>query len=114
MNEYNLEHILSFTGIGSAAPDVIGPAPEGTRVTFHNAGGEVVGARIRGTVRPNGGDWMTIRRDGVAVMDARVTFETDDKALILARTRYGCWLAATKRAPTRTSLSISRRTRRPT
>lgn len=82
MNEYSLEHILSFTGIGSAAPDVIGPLPEGTRVNFHNSGGEVKGPKIRGLVRPTGGDWMTVRRDGVAVMDARVTFETDDKALI--------------------------------
>ena len=83
MNEYSLEHVLSFTGIGEAAPEMIGAVPEGLRVNFYNAGGTVVGPRIRGKVRPVGGDWMTVRPDGVAVVDVRVTFETDDGALIL-------------------------------
>jgi hypothetical protein len=83
MNEYSLEHVLSFTGIGEAAPEMIGAVPEGLRVNFYNAGGTVGGPRIRGKVRPVGGDWMTVRPDGVAVVDVRVTFETDDGALIL-------------------------------
>src|SRR6185503_14135752 len=82
MNEYSLEHVLSFTGIGEAAPEMIGAVPEGLRVNFYNAGGTVGGPRIRGKVRPVGGDWMTVRPDGVAVVDVRVTFETDDGALI--------------------------------
>jgi len=83
MNEYSLEHVLSFTGIGEAAPEMIGAVPEGLRVNFYNAGGTVSGPRIRGKVRPVGGDWMTVRPDGVAVVDVRVTFETDEGALIL-------------------------------
>jgi len=83
MNEYSLEHVLSFTGIGEAAPEMIGAVPEGLRVNFYNAGGTVGGPRIRGKVRPVGGDWMTARPDGVAVVDVRVTFETDDGALVL-------------------------------
>jgi hypothetical protein len=62
---------------------MIGAVPEGLRVNFYNAGGTVSGPRIRGKVRPVGGDWMTVRPDGVAVVDVRVTFETDDGALIL-------------------------------
>lgn len=83
MNDYSLEHVLSFTGIGEAAPEAIGALPEGIRVTFYNAGGEVTGPRIRGKLRPVGGDWLTVRKDGVALVDARVTFETHDGALVL-------------------------------
>jgi hypothetical protein len=83
MIDYKLEHILSYTGIGAVAPEVIGPLPEGLRVTFYNAGGEVVGPRVHGKLRPVGGDWVTVRRDGVAVLDCRITFETSDGALIL-------------------------------
>jgi hypothetical protein len=78
MFEYKLEHILSFVGKGSEAPEVIGPLAEGLRVNFQNVGGEVIGPRIRGSVRPSGGDWVTVRKDGVAVLDARITMETDD------------------------------------
>ncbi|MGH9202363.1 MAG: DUF3237 domain-containing protein [Vicinamibacterales bacterium] len=83
MLDYKLEHILSFTGIGANPPEVIGTLPEGTRVNFRNVGGEVRGDRIRGKLRAAGGDWVTVRKDGIAILDARVTFETDDGALIL-------------------------------
>jgi hypothetical protein len=81
---YSLEHIFSFTGRGGGAPDVIGQLPEGLRVNFNNTGGEIRGPRIRGKLRPVGGDWVTVRKDGIALLDARVTLETDDGALILA------------------------------
>lgn len=83
MIDYKLEHILSFTGIGCNAPEVIGPVPEGIRMNFYNAGGEVIGPRIRGRLRAAGGDWVTVRKDGVALLDVRVTFETHEGALIL-------------------------------
>jgi hypothetical protein len=83
MNDYSLEHILSFSSVGGAAPDLVGALPEGLRVNFHNGGGVVSGPRVRGKLRPGEGDWMTVGKDGVALMDARVTLETDDGALIL-------------------------------
>jgi hypothetical protein len=83
MIDYKLEHILSFVGRGGMAPEAIGPMPEGLRVNFYNTGGEVSGPRIQGKLRSVGGDWVTVRKDGVAILDARVTFETDDDALIL-------------------------------
>jgi len=83
MNDYSLEHVLSFTGIGETAPEAIGAVPEGIRVNFYNAGGTVNGPRVRGKVRPVGGDWLTVRADGMGVVDVRVTFETHDGALIL-------------------------------
>ncbi len=45
-------------------------------------GGEVTGPRLQGRVRAVGGDWLTIRRDGVGILDVRATIETHDGALI--------------------------------
>lgn len=83
MNDYKLEHVCSYSATLASPPEIIGPAPEGIRVNFYSTGGEITGAHIRGKVRPVGGDWMTVRRDGVAYLDVRTTFETDDGALIL-------------------------------
>ena len=83
MNDYKLEHIFSYTGLLAHPPEVIGPVPEGIRVNFYSACGEITGARVRGTLRPTGGDWVTVRKDGVAYVDVRTTFETHDGALIL-------------------------------
>ena len=57
--------------------------PEGVRVNFYSAGGEIRGPRVRGKVRAVGGDWLTVRKDGVAILDVSTTFETHDGALIL-------------------------------
>lgn len=66
-------------------PEVIGETGEGYRINFLVKGGTVVGPRIDAIVRPNGGDWMCIRRDGIGVIDVRITHETSDGALILDR-----------------------------
>jgi len=83
MNEYKLEHIFSYTGLLASPPEVIGPVPEGIRVNFYSAGGEITGPKVRGRLRPAGGDWVIVRKDGVACLDVRTTFETHDGALIL-------------------------------
>ena len=83
MIDYTLEHLFSYTGTLAPSQEVIGPIAEGIRVTFYSTGGDIVGPAVRGRVRPVGGDWMTVRRDGIAVLDVRTTFETDDGALIL-------------------------------
>jgi len=79
--EYNLEHLLTFT-VEIAEPEVIGPVPEGLRINGYILGGEVPGPRVSGKLRPVGGDWLTIRKDGVAILDVRATIETHDGALI--------------------------------
>ena len=56
--------------------------PEGIRVNFYFTGGEVIGPKIQGKLRPVGADWLTIRRDGVGILDIRGTIETQDGALI--------------------------------
>jgi hypothetical protein len=67
-------------------PETIGPTPEGIRVNWYwaPAEGAVSGPKLNAKVRSIGGDWMTIRRDGVGLMDVRATLETTDGALIWA------------------------------
>ena len=37
---------------------------------------------MRGRLRRVGGDWLSLRPDGIGVLDVRATFELDDGALI--------------------------------
>lgn len=60
----------------------VGPVPRGPLTIFPIAGGTFDGDRLRGKVRPGGGDWVTARPDGTFELDLRVTLETDDGALI--------------------------------
>ena len=80
MINYNLEHIFSYSA--TSHPEVIGPVPEGIRANFYVDGGEVSGPKLRGKLRPVGADWLTIRTDGVAILDVRTTIETHDGALV--------------------------------
>jgi hypothetical protein len=45
-------------------------------------GGTVDGARIRGTILPNGSDWQIERSDGALTLDGRIVISTEDGALI--------------------------------
>lgn len=82
MNDYALEHIMSYRGALAGQPEVIGVAPEGLRINFYSAGGEVSG-KVNGKLLPVGGDWLVVRKDGIGLLDVRTTFQTDDGALIL-------------------------------
>src|ERR1035437_5687076 len=81
MINYTLEHIFSYN-VTVKPPEVIGPIPEGIRSNWYIAGGEVQGPKLRGKLRPGGADWLTIRPDGVGIIDVRATIETHDGALI--------------------------------
>jgi hypothetical protein len=87
MNPYTLEHLFSYRGTLATPPEAIGELAEGIRVTFYSTGGEVTGPKVRGRVKPVGGDWMTVQKNGTALMDVRTTFQTDDGALILVTYR---------------------------
>jgi hypothetical protein len=76
-----LEYVMSYNATLAAA-EVIGPLPEGVRVNFYVTDGLFEGPNVRGRLLPVGGDWLTIRTDGIGVLDVRATLETDDKALI--------------------------------
>jgi hypothetical protein len=82
--DYRLEHLFTYRLGFSVPPELIGPTPEGLRLTFYLPGGEFAGPRLRGRILPVGGDWLTVRPDGVAILDLRTTFETEDGALIYA------------------------------
>jgi len=81
MFDYSLEHIFSYTATLNP-PERIGPVPEGIKVNFYVTGGKVEGPKVNGKVLPVGGDWLTIRTDGVGILDVRATMETHDGALI--------------------------------
>ena len=83
MNNYNYqrEHIVSF-GATLESPEVIGPVAEGLRANFYCKGGEATGPKLQGKTRAVGGDWLTVRTDGVVILDVRTTLETHDGALI--------------------------------
>jgi hypothetical protein len=81
MFDYTLEHIISYWA-RIDRPQLIGPTPEGMRAIFPVLEGEVTGPRFRGTVLRGGGDWLTVRADGIQILDVRATTRTDDGALI--------------------------------
>jgi hypothetical protein len=64
-------------------PTIIPSAPHGTRILVPVTGGEVTGPKVNGTLRAQGGDWVTMRADGSAQLDVRLTILTDDGAAIL-------------------------------
>jgi Protein of unknown function (DUF3237) len=67
-------------------PEIVGETPAGLLVNWFWSPneGSVTGPEINAKVRRVGGDWMTIRRDGIGLMDVRATVETDDGALLYA------------------------------
>ncbi len=72
---FDLEADLSF-------PEMIGPTPEGLRLTFHIQGGNFQGPKLKGKIKPVGADWFVVRHDQVGQLDVRATLETDDGDLI--------------------------------
>src|SRR2546426_11906971 len=81
MLRYELEHVFSYWArIGK--PQVVGPTPEGIRAIFPVVEGEASGPSFTAKILPGGGDWLTVRRDGVQIIDVRGTMLTDDGALV--------------------------------
>ena len=82
-----VELILTVTA-GTAPQSMIPGAPSGTRVMVNVSGGTFEGPKLKGTVLPGGGDWVTARADGSVKLDVRITLQTDDGANILMT--YSC------------------------
>ena len=66
MFDHNVEHICSYNATLRQPLEVIGETPVGLRVNAYISGG----------------DSLTIRPDGVGVLDVRATIETSDGALV--------------------------------
>lgn len=77
------EHLGTLT-IQTGERTVVENGPQGTRTIVQILGGRLEGPRIKATVLTPAGDWITNRADGSMRLDVRITFKTDDGALILA------------------------------
>lgn len=72
-----------FTLEAKVSMQMTAETPAGTRRIAVVEGGSFRGERLRGEILPTAGaDWLLLRRDGVLLMDVRVTLKTDDDALI--------------------------------
>jgi len=113
--KFSMDHLYT-AHVPLKNPEFIGVTPQGIIVNWYwyPAEGVVKGPKLNGKVRPLGGDWMTIRRDGIGLMDVKATIETHDAALILVqysghfdlgKNGYDDFLAHRwpERAPTRTA-----------
>ena len=82
MPEIQMRHL--FTLKAQAGPvQQVGRTPLGTRLVVPILGGTFEGERLRGTLMPGGADWMTLRPDGVTMLDVRLVLRTDDDALVM-------------------------------
>ena len=77
------EFLGAFTVRLVRPPESFGPGPDGMHITYFIESGEIHGPKINGKIR--GGDWMVLRHDGVGIAESRITYETDDGALLLSR-----------------------------
>lgn len=82
MIDYEMEHICTYRATLQAAVPVSSPGVGDIRINFYVTGGEVWGPRLKGKVLPIGGDWLTFRTDGMAVLDVRAVLESHDGAHI--------------------------------
>lgn len=75
---------LATIRVPLAPPETIGETPDGIRVNWfwYPREGVVKGPALQAKVCAMGGDWMTIRRDGIGVMDVRATLQTHDGAML--------------------------------
>jgi len=82
MYDYEIEHICSYSAQLNTNLEMLGAVPAGIRLNAFVDHGEVTGPKLHGKFRKGGGDWATIRTDGILYLDVRGTLETDDGALI--------------------------------
>ena len=69
-------------------PVFIPNVPSGGRRGFAPIlGGDFEGPRLRGIIRPGGGDWPHVRMDGVGAPDSRCVLENEDGTLIYMQNR---------------------------
>ena len=77
-----LEFLMEYTAELQLPFRNAGDGPFGTRGLAVGTGGSFEGPRLTGKIWKGGGDWLLQGPDGATRLDVRVTFETDDGALI--------------------------------
>jgi hypothetical protein len=82
-NAQKLEYEFLYKIDLSLEPGIeLGKTPVGTRVIYTVKGGTFEGPKLKGKVRPVGGDWV-LRLDSVTTkLDVRLLLETEDGQLI--------------------------------
>lgn len=73
--------LLCEVSLETAPPQAIGETPHGNRQIVPVTGGAFAGPHLQGKVLA-GGDWVLARPDGVRELDGRVTWQTEDSALL--------------------------------
>lgn len=76
-----LRHLCDLR-IELSPPREMGDGAKGKHRIIPIVGGTVRGARLNGRILPIGADWQLVRTDGIAELDARYAFETDDGAVV--------------------------------
>ncbi len=84
-NKPQLEFLFEVS-IEIAPPHAIGENPHGNRQIIPVTGGSFEGPRLKGKIL-SGGDWALVRPDGVAELDVRETWQTEDGALLYVTKR---------------------------
>lgn len=87
MFEPEFRYLCSYRAVFTEPQQQIGKAHFGRRMIAALTGGEVEGERLSGRVMPGGGDWATIDDNDTLRLDARITIETHDGALIFVSYR---------------------------
>jgi len=68
---------------GDRTHALIRGGPHGMRAIVPVVDGTFEGPRVKGTVVAPGGDWVTVRQNGVSKLDVRIQLVTDDNEPIL-------------------------------
>lgn len=87
MQTPEFRYLCTYRADFSEPQQMIGKAHFGRRMIAVLTGGVVEGERLNGRVVEGGGDWATIDDNDTLRLDARVTFETHDGALIFVSYR---------------------------
>jgi hypothetical protein len=78
--------VPEFAFTASLKPPLeFGAGPFGARIYFEVTGGRAEGERFNAEVLPGGGDWLLAGPDGLARLDVRAQFRTDDGAVVYAQ-----------------------------
>jgi Protein of unknown function (DUF3237) len=67
-------------------------SPLGARICWQVTSAELAGARISARLAMPGADWIRLGPDGIRRQDQRLTFVTDDNAVILLSYERYSWL----------------------
>ena len=84
VREPRFEFLMQTRVLVNPRLTVLGPigGGMGVRKMLEIFGGDFEGPRLRGKILPGGGDWPLLRPDGVGIVNARYTLQTDDGVLI--------------------------------